>query len=108
MNFWECSTTGCGRTAYGTGGAIGLQAVGWWFKRGENGFGPTLYCPAHRPDGPPCAGKCGTTLPMRTADAEAVGWQQIMGSDIETREHDEHIDYCSNCCPRCSSSEVHG
>lgn len=46
MNKWVCAVPGCGTTAVGFGGAIGLRAIGWWFLPGEE-----LRCPAHRPDG---------------------------------------------------------
>lgn len=46
MNLWNCQADGCKSTAVGVGGAVGLRAVGWWFRTG-----PTIFCPAHRPDG---------------------------------------------------------
>lgn len=55
MNKWECDYDGCTVTATGTGGAIGLLAIGWWFKPIGYGSGrPALLCPAHRPDSIPC------------------------------------------------------
>lgn len=105
MNQWDCQHPGCKRQAIGTGGAIGLQAIGWWFERGQGGSGPRIYCPPHRPDGPQCAGGCGSLLPMMAADAEAVRWQRIMGSDIEPREPDLHTGYCAGCCLACSPPE---
>jgi hypothetical protein len=45
MNLWECSHPGCTSKAVGSGSAIGLVAVGWYFVPGGD-----LYCPAHRPD----------------------------------------------------------
>lgn len=48
MNLWRCNAIGCDSTAVGTGGAVGLRAIGWWFKRG-----PILFCPRHRPDKEP-------------------------------------------------------
>jgi len=45
MNLWECDHPGCKCTAVGVGGAIGLRAIGWYFKRG-----PIIRCPNHRPD----------------------------------------------------------
>ncbi len=49
MNLWECDEPGCNRAAVGTGGAVGLRAIGWYFR-----VGPTLFCPWHRPDKIPC------------------------------------------------------
>jgi hypothetical protein len=49
MNLWECDHDGCDSTAVGVGGAAGLLAIGWCFQPG-----PTLLCPAHRPDKIPC------------------------------------------------------
>lgn len=48
MNLWECDRPGCTSRAVGVGGAVGLTAVGWYFRPG-----PVLFCPAHRPDGIP-------------------------------------------------------
>lgn len=45
LNKWDCHAPGCQSTAVGSGSALGLRAIGWWFEAGE----PT-YCPAHRPD----------------------------------------------------------
>jgi hypothetical protein len=44
MNKWECQAPGCRAVAFGTGGAIGLRAIGWHFRAG-----PILYCPVHHP-----------------------------------------------------------
>jgi hypothetical protein len=49
MNLWACTHRGCKNTAVGSGGAIGLRAVGWYFVPGA-----MLRCPAHRPDERPC------------------------------------------------------
>lgn len=45
MNRWDCELHGCDVSAVGTGGAIGLRAIGWYFVPGGR-----LLCPAHRPD----------------------------------------------------------
>lgn len=45
MNLWQCKHAGCKSTAVGTGGAIGLRAIGWWFLPGQD-----ILCPNHRPD----------------------------------------------------------
>ena len=44
MNLWECGHSGCKCTAVGTGGAVGLRAVWWYFE-----MGPQLFCPDHHP-----------------------------------------------------------
>ncbi len=49
MNLWECEAPECANTAVGTGGAVGLRAIGWYFS-----VGPTILCPAHHPDKLPC------------------------------------------------------
>ena len=54
MNKWQCDHKGCSRVAYGTGGAVGLRAIGWWFKVGTGWSQGPLFCPAHRPDPAPC------------------------------------------------------
>lgn len=58
MNLWECEHPGCKNTAIGTGGAIGLTAIGWYFIPG-----PVILCPAHRPDGIRCTDPDGTDSP---------------------------------------------
>lgn len=45
MNRWECQHPECNRQVTGCGGAIGLRAIGWYFKPG-----PIIFCPIHRPD----------------------------------------------------------
>jgi hypothetical protein len=55
MNKWDCDHDGCTTTAVGTGGAIGLLAIGWYFVAGTWGRSGQLLCPAHRPDPIPCA-----------------------------------------------------
>lgn len=50
MNLWECQHPGCKCTAVGSGGAIGLLAIGWYFVPG-----PKILCPAHHPAGYPAA-----------------------------------------------------
>ena len=51
MNVWECEHPKCGRKCIGTGGAVGLRAIGWWFVPGLKN---NIFCPAHRPDTVPC------------------------------------------------------
>lgn len=62
MNKWECEYPECTATAVGVGGAVGLRAIGWYFKRGDGVSlkGPDIYCPFHRPDPIPCEGKYST------------------------------------------------
>jgi hypothetical protein len=53
MNLWECAHPGCKSKAVGSGGAIGLRAIGWYFipaKNMQEAEWPRLFCPAHRPD----------------------------------------------------------
>lgn len=58
MNLWECSKVDCTQTCVGLGGAIGLVAIGWYFKRGSADpiRPPTLFCPGHHPS--PAMKKC--------------------------------------------------
>lgn len=54
MNEWQCDEGGCMSKAVGVGGAIGLRAIGWYFKRGQHDkHGPVILCPLHRADGRP-------------------------------------------------------
>jgi hypothetical protein len=74
MNLWECDYAGCKSTAVGCGGAAGLIAIGWWFQPG-----PTLLCPAHRPDKAPCDDEFteipGQPCSMCPAEDAAEKWQ---------------------------------
>lgn len=47
MNRWVCQHPGCDEFVCGTGGAIGLRAIGWYFWPG---WSNNLFCPRHRPD----------------------------------------------------------
>lgn len=86
MNKWECNHKGCDSVAIGTGGAIGLRAIGWFFEKG-----PVLYCPRHRPDPTLHRSHLHKVLfelnyvsdthevcSQCTADLEASRWQTIM------------------------------
>jgi hypothetical protein len=46
LNRWECEVEGCDSIADGLGGALGLMAIGWYFK-----VGPVIRCPRHNPYG---------------------------------------------------------
>ena len=79
MNVWECDRLGCRRKCYGTGGAIGLRAIGWYFKPG-----PVTLCPAHRPDRAPCkehTEQYPDGCPVCKADQEAEAIQQTLYTD---------------------------
>lgn len=105
MNQWRCNginyETGkrCTITACGSGGAIGLRAIGWWFEPGHE-----VRCPAHRPD---AHGACREAYRMAgdalgpdpcsscTADEEAERFQlalakvlrlEISPRDVTSRE----------------------
>jgi hypothetical protein len=47
VNRWDCDEPGCKSSCVGTGGAIGLRAIGWYFVPGMRN---NCYCPRHRPD----------------------------------------------------------
>jgi hypothetical protein len=50
MNVWRCERDGCAAIAKGEGGATGLLAIGWYFRKlDEPGGG--MFCPAHHPKG---------------------------------------------------------
>jgi len=55
MNVWQCDHEGCESTCVGIGGAVGLVAIGWYFKKGNmrRGVGehPITLCPIHHPEG---------------------------------------------------------
>lgn len=78
MNHWECNHKGCTSVAEGSGGAMGLRAIGWYFRPG-----PMLLCPRHRPDPTPCVDKAsegceGESCTNCTAEQEAQFWQEKM------------------------------
>lgn len=81
MNLWECEHPGCKSTAVGVGGAVGLLAIGWYFRRG---IPSKLFCPIHRPDEIPCV-ELGEHLgkPCPTCAAEKVACAlQAMAVDL--------------------------
>lgn len=49
LNKWECSHPGCTFHCVGTGGAIGLRAIGWFVSLSPHSY-PLILCPAHRED----------------------------------------------------------
>jgi hypothetical protein len=78
MNKWECDHPQCTSEAHGNGGAMGLRAIGWYFRPG-----PVLFCPRHRPDPTPCVDKASEGCENEpcsscTADQEAQYWQEKM------------------------------
>ena len=92
MNRWRCDVHGCESTAVGVGGAIGLRAIGWYFRRG-----PVTLCPEHRPDpttnrvemhNP--AGNTGQPCSLCAAEIEALEHQVRMGADAWTEVR--HVD----------------
>lgn len=66
VNRWGCDHPGCGRSCAGTGGAIGLRAIGWYFMYG---LGGNIFCPEHRPD--PGPGPDGQPCALCTAETQA-------------------------------------
>lgn len=86
LNLWECAHRGtdgkrCTVTATGTGGALGLKAIGWFFEIG----GPIL-CPAHRPDQIICRNpenREGVLCSTCAGDAEAKMIQIVIEFDYQ-------------------------
>lgn len=90
MNRWDCDKAGCKASCVGTGGAIGLRAIGWYFVPG---FRHNCFCPMHRPDpatGPPSA-------------AEPDGWVGMHGPDApypcSPCAADREADYLQDAIP---------
>lgn len=87
MNKWECDHPGCGNAVVGTGGAIGLRAVGWYFRPGSNLSGGDLYCPAHRPDPIECSDSMipederKASCSLCAAEGESEYWQSRMEAE---------------------------
>lgn len=75
MNLWQCDAPGCKRTAIGSGGAIGLRAIGWFVR-----LGPVVFCPGHRPDHGPCEEHEGETCSLCPSEAEAKRFQDMIRS----------------------------
>jgi hypothetical protein len=78
LSLWKCDEPGCKSTAVGSGGAVGLRAVGWYFLPG-----PFLRCPNHRPDPAPChqegnTDNTGKTCSNCAAEDEARRLQQLV------------------------------
>ena len=72
MNRWDCQHRGCKRHVLGTGGAVGLRAVGWQVSfAGPPGSGPRILCPAHRYDTIPCQESPGRSFLCSLCRAEA-------------------------------------
>jgi hypothetical protein len=62
----------------GTGGAVGLRAIGWWFV-----YGGPLLCPAHRPDPIACTQvREQTGCQLCAADQEAERWQALIVAEV--------------------------
>jgi len=84
MNLWECAHPGCKSTATGSGGAIGLRAIGWYFRPGSSMADNFLFCPAHRPDPIPCCDRYTPDdekrdiCPTCAGEGEASYWQHRM------------------------------
>lgn len=62
MHRWICDNPTCGNDAMGTGGAIGLRAIGWDVELREKDprgrWLHTILCPAHRRDAMSCTKRC--------------------------------------------------
>ena len=71
MNRWECEA--CDQAATGIGGAIGLRAIGWYFRPG-----PVILCPRHRPDRVECRDRPGVPCAICAAEAEAQRAQALI------------------------------
>jgi hypothetical protein len=100
MNLWQCdrgkyADNRCSRTAVGTGGAVGLRAIGWWFEPGYDFVDRKehLLCPQHRPDAIPCLEAflydtttdepCGNC----SGEIEADKWQKLMNEELGFGHH---------------------
>ncbi len=78
MNLWKCQHPECTHTAVGCGGAVGLRAIGWYFR-----LGPVILCPQHRPDGRLCTRPAADVDPdpacgLCTAETDAMRYQRII------------------------------
>lgn len=90
MKLWQCSHHGCSAQAAGTGGPIGLRAVGWYFVPGE-----LLYCPMHRPDLVPCGAfggangsePAGEMCSLCSAEIEADLLQHLVRAHVSHTDH---------------------
>jgi hypothetical protein len=82
MNLWKCDWQGCSRTCVGTGGAIGLRAIGWYFVPG---FRDSCFCPAHRPDPVECLESDRDSCPECAGELESDRWQGLISADLGLR-----------------------
>lgn len=111
-NRWDCDYPGCTEYVVGLGGAIGLRAIGWYFKpagtrQGGHPLEPSIACPRHRFDaerhGPnlrhPKETLCGICPGQRDADrfqaliAIADNGMELLETILRSRQRhlqDEH------------------
>lgn len=89
INKWECQYPGCTSSCVGSGGAIGLRAIGWFFEPGVGYEQGKCLCPWHRPDSTVrhtwCHGSEAERhdskierCPICAAEYEAAFWQTLM------------------------------
>lgn len=79
MNKWECDQDGCRSAAVGVKSAIGLRAIGWYFRRGTpSDIEPVILCPRHRPDPIPCTDKSPYPCELCAAYKEADLVQELL------------------------------
>jgi hypothetical protein len=97
MNKWECDYAGCGNSCVGTGGAVGLRAIGWWFVRGMSN---NCFCPAHRPDSVPCLErKTGEACAPCAGELEADKWQRQMEAGLGWSVSEPHAEWAARMRP---------
>lgn len=113
MNLWECDYRypdgiRCRSKAIGCGGAIGLRAIGWWFKRGTMGP-PDLLCPDHRPEPTPCRERPSDYVPCApcAAELEANYLQTLIRERATGPAGDRHVfeGRLDRRCERCGLAD---
>ena len=90
MNIWRCDFPGCDRSCVGTGGAVGLRAIGWWFVRG---FQNNCFCPAHRPDPVKCLESAQESCSACAGELEADKWQRQMQAELGWEPSEPHAEW---------------
>lgn len=81
LSLWQCDAVGCKRTCTGTGGPVGLRAIGWYWKPDD--IAPALFCPEHRPDKTDCKQRPGTPCSLCAAEQDARDYQPKLMTNPE-------------------------
>lgn len=107
MNKWECNFPGCDVIAIGSGGAVGLRAIGWFFQLGS--LRPlraaVILCPAHNVDVAAIECRMHPGSPCRSCAVEAAA-MRIQAAIYTKQEKASGLTpafVAYKTCPQCSA-----